>query len=179
MQFVPVPGRPPAGRAGPLFLLALGGGNPTLPADIPHKVVGKVADDRFLSFVYSAADVFVIPSRTDNLPDTVLESMACGTPCVGFDVGGIPDMIRPGETGLLAEPFDVDELGAAAASLLTNDAERTRLSGNCRRVVEAEYPLDVQAGRYLDLYARVTGVRGATKGPCGSVCGLSKSRRNP
>ena len=150
-----------------LFLLALGGGSAAVPAGVPHRAVGSVADDRFLSFAYSAADVFVIPTRADNLPNTILESMACGTPCVGFAVGGVPDMIRPGETGLLAEPFDVGELADAVRTVLQDDDLRVRMSADCRRAAEAEYPLSVQAGRYVDLYRRVTGAGNSADRPVG------------
>ena len=140
-----------------LFLLALGGGSAAVPADLPHRAVGGVADDRFLSFAYSAADAFVSPARADNLPNTVLESMACGTPAVGFEVGGVPDMIRPGETGLLAEPFDVAALAGAVKTALLDDDLRAAMAAECRRTAEAEYPLRVQAERYVNLYRRVTG----------------------
>ncbi|MCS4156041.1 glycosyltransferase involved in cell wall biosynthesis [Salinibacter ruber] len=105
-----------------------------------------------LSLIYSTADVFVIPSRQDNLPNTVLESMACGTPVVGFDVGGIPDMVRPGETGWLAEAEDSRALGEAIDAALADDVKRERMEKRCREVIEAEYALEVQANNYRKLY---------------------------
>ena len=136
-----------------LFLLTLGGGAEG-PPDVPRRELGGIDDDRLLSLVYSAADLFVIPTRADNLPNTVLEAMACGTPSVGFAVGGLPEMIRPNETGLLAAPENVAELADAVAALLTDEALRGRLSETCRRVALAEYSLAVQAERYRALYRR-------------------------
>ena len=137
-----------------LFLLTLGGGA-EVPPDVRRRELGGIDDDRLLSLVYSAADLFVIPTRADNLPNTVLEAMACGTPSVGFAVGGLPEMIRPNETGLLAAPENVAELADAVAALLTDEALRGRLSETCRRVAVAEYSLAVQAERYRVLYRRV------------------------
>lgn len=68
---------------------------------IPCLHLGHVNSDRWFSLIYSTADVFVIPSLQDNLPNTVLESMACGTPVIGFAVGGISDMVRDRLTSLL------------------------------------------------------------------------------
>ncbi|QDT15544.1 glycosyltransferase [Alienimonas californiensis] len=140
-----------------LCALTVGRGVPDLPEGLPHVSLGSVSDDRLLALAYSAADLFVIPSLADNLPNTVLEAMACGTPSVGFAVGGVPDMIRPGETGLLAPPEDVPALADTLAALLSDDALRTRLGANCRRVAEAEYPLARQAHDYQALFARVAG----------------------
>jgi glycosyltransferase involved in cell wall biosynthesis len=134
-----------------LVLLSIGGAPAGIGGDIPHVAMGQVRDDRLLASVYSAADVLVIPSLQDNLPNTVLEAMACGTPSVGFDVGGIADMIRPGLTGLLAPPRDVPALAGAIRSLLS-DENRGRLGGACRDLAVAEYDLKLQARRYLDLY---------------------------
>ena len=111
----------------------------------------------------------MIPSRADNLPNTVLEAISCGTPAVGFEVGGVPDMIRPGETGLLAEPLDPARLAAAVRTLLEDDDLRGRMSAECRRVAETEYPLARQAERYLDLYRRAAG------GPAGRPADSGKS----
>ena len=135
-----------------LFLVSVGSGKPEEPVPIPYLHLGQVTDDRWLSLIYSAADLFVIPSLQDNLPNTVLESMACGTPVVGFAVGGIPDMVRHGTTGLLAPPHDVDGLRAAIEELLNDPVQRTELRANCRRVAVEEYSREMQVRRYAELY---------------------------
>jgi glycosyltransferase involved in cell wall biosynthesis len=136
-------------------LLSVGGDEPELESDLPHVHAGYVESDLLLSVFYSLADVFVIPSRQDNLPNTVLESMACGTPVVGFDIGGIPDMVRPGETGWLAEQEDVRALRLAIENALSDEAKRERMAKRCREVVEREYALAVQAKAYNNLYRKV------------------------
>ena len=70
-------------------------------------------DPAYLRRVYSEADVFVIPSLIDNLPNTVLESICCGTPVVGSRTGGVPDMVVPGVSGLLFDPYDAQDLARA------------------------------------------------------------------
>jgi glycosyltransferase involved in cell wall biosynthesis len=127
-------------------------GSHPLEADLPHVHLGSIQSNLLLSVFYSLADVFVIPSRQDNLPNTVLESMACGTPVVGFGVGGVPDMVRPGETGWLAEPEDASALRQAIAGALSDETERNRMADCCRQIVEEEYTLDVQARAYKSLY---------------------------
>src|SRR5437660_770950 len=97
-----------------LCLLSVGRGAATSNIPIPHLALGPLSTERLLSQVYSAADVHVVPTRADNLPNTVLESMACGVPIVGFDVGGVSDMVRDGITGLLASEGDLAELGNAS-----------------------------------------------------------------
>ena len=135
-----------------LFLISLGEGRMPVDDDLPHLHLGHLNNDRFLSLVYSAADVFVIPSLQDNLPNTVLESLACGTPVVGFAVGGIPDMVRPGITGLLAPPEDVGALRVAIAQMLDHPEKRREMAENCRRIVVEEYSIEMQARQYLSLY---------------------------
>lgn len=71
---------------------------------------GKITDEQFLAQVYASADFFVIPSLEDNLPNTVLESLCCGTPVLGFDVGGISEMINPYENGILTLNISPDGL---------------------------------------------------------------------
>lgn len=143
-------------------LISIGGHEPELKASTPHIHLGRVQSDILLSVFYSLADLFVIPSRQDNLPNTVLESMACGTPVVGFDTGGISDMVRPGETGWLAEVGNTRALRAAITEGLSNDTERHRMSTRCREIVETEYPLKIQAQRYRALYNQmITGTASA------------------
>ena len=111
-----------------------------------------VRDEMTMSMVYSLADVFVIPSLQDNLPNTSLEALACGVPTVAFSVGGLVDVVRPGKTGALVSPGDVRGLGDAVASLLSKDDERSTMAVECRRVAVEEYALEVQARRYAALY---------------------------
>ncbi|WP_299819019.1 glycosyltransferase [uncultured Pontibacter sp.] len=81
---------------------------------IPFKThfVGRLRDDYSTALVYNAANVFVAPSMADNLPTTVMESLCCGTPVVGFAIGGIPDMVQHKENGYLAAYKDAEDLAA-------------------------------------------------------------------
>jgi hypothetical protein len=89
-----------------VVLVCVGHSGPPSGLPVPWMHLGYVNNDRLLSNIYSAADLYVIPSFQDNLANTVLESLACGTPVVGFSTGGIPDMIQHGKTGLLVPRFD-------------------------------------------------------------------------
>ena len=138
-----------------LLLLSVGRGAPKMSTDIPHLHLTHVDDDRRLAAIYSAADLYVIPSLQDNQPNTVLEAMACGTPVVGFAVGGIPDMVRPGITGLLASAGDLVGLATAITELLRCRDKRTSMGAACRRVVVGEYTRELQVERYVALYRAV------------------------
>ncbi len=144
-----------------LFLLSVGFGKPAIPSTLRHRSVGRVSNDRMLSLVYSAADVFVIPSLQESFGQTVTESMACGTPVVGFDTGGIPDMVRPGVTGYLAKVGDADALRAELLRVLDLPPDQyAAMSATCRRVAVEEYTLDLQARRYAELYASLVAKSG-------------------
>src|SRR5262249_48537570 len=138
-----------------LFLVSVGRGQPPVEVQIPHLPLGYVASERLLPLIYSAADIFVIPSLHDNLPQTVLEATACGTPVVGFAVGGVPDMVRPSVTGLVVPAQDVGALRAAIRALLQDPARRAEMAANCRRIAVEEYALEVQARRYVELYEEI------------------------
>jgi len=135
-----------------LFAVSVGAGKPAEDLPVPTLHLGKISQNRLLSLVYSAADVYVIPSLQDNLPSTVLESMACGTPVVGFEVGGIPEMVRPGETGALAPVGDASALSVAISGLLADPEGRRRMADRCRRVVVEEYDMDTYVSGYEALY---------------------------
>ena len=136
-------------------LVSIGGGHPDLGGNASHVHLGSIQSNVLLAACYSMADLFVIPSLQDNLPNTVLEAMACGTPVVGFDTGGIPDMVRPGETGwLAAEVGEAESLQHTIEAALT-DTHRADMGRTCRTVVEQEYTLQRQAERYEALYAEL------------------------
>lgn len=141
-----------AGSVEQLWLLSVGNHPPKIEGGFQGSHLSYLGNDRMLSLAYSAADLFVIPSVQDNLPNTVMEAMACGTPVVGFDVGGIRDMVCQGDTGLLESPGDVNGLRSAIIHLL-NDLSKCRSMGQrARQIALAEYPLVLQAQRYSDLY---------------------------
>lgn len=140
------------GSRSDLVLVSLGEGNLELNIPLKHIHLGHVSDDQRIAQVYSAADLFVIPSLQENLPNTALEAMACGTPVVGFDAGGIPDLVRP-NTGLLAPVGDVTALRDAIRTLLDDEPRRAMLAAECRRVAVEEYAPELQVQRYVALYA--------------------------
>ncbi len=138
-----------------LYLASVGHGKSDIAAPISYLHLGRTDNDRLLSLIYSAADLFVIPSLEDNLPNTVMESLGCGTPVVGFKVGGIPEMVQPGVTGLLAPVGEVDSLRAAILELLENPAKRREMAANCRRLALKEYSRELMARNFTQLYQLV------------------------
>lgn len=120
--------------------------------DIAIQSFGYIENSDKLAVVYSAADIFVMPSLEDNLPNTMLEAMACGTPVVSFDVGGMPDMIRNGITGYLAPCFDSEKLGESILKLIFETGAREQMNRNCRDLIEKKFKLRDQARNYLDLF---------------------------
>jgi len=118
---------------------------------LPARSLGYVAPQD-MPGVYNAADLFVTPSLQENLPNTIMEAMACGTPCVGFHTGGIPEMISHGTNGYVAVYRDAADLAKGILRILFgNDAGL--LSAEARRKVVEEYSQEKIAQRYRQLYA--------------------------
>jgi glycosyltransferase involved in cell wall biosynthesis len=140
-------------------LLVLGRGEDVKKCGIRSIFLGSIGDDERMSYAYSAADLFLLPSVADNFPNTALESLSCGLPVIGSAIGGIPEMVRDGYTGLLVPPNDAQALANAAALLLENPDRLKGMSANCRRVAVQEYTLDLQAQRYLEIYGGMLSAR--------------------
>jgi len=135
-------------------LVVFGASEPESPPDFGLSVhyMGSLHDEVSLSVLYAAVDVMVAPSRQDNLPNTVVEPLACGTPVVAFDIGGMPDMIDHKLNGYLAKPFDTSDL-AAGINWVLSDPERHRaLSQAARKKTMEKYSLETQAKKYASLY---------------------------
>ncbi|MDZ4699285.1 MAG: glycosyltransferase family 4 protein [Rhodothermales bacterium] len=147
--------------AGPLGaetdLVVFGATAPATPDDfgLPAHYTGRVSDDISLALLYAAADVFVAPSQQDNLPNTVVEALACGTPCVAFRIGGMPEMIAHQENGYLAEPFDTDDLAAGLAWVLEDAVRAAILAQAARRTALASFTIELQARDTAALYRRL------------------------
>jgi glycosyltransferase involved in cell wall biosynthesis len=140
-------------RADPqVFVMVVGHGAEKYDLGPRARFLESVDTELGLSFVYSAADVFVLPSLQDNFPNTAVEALACGLPIVAFNVGGLPDIVRDC-TGVLVEPGNTEALSAAILTLLNRPDVRRQMSAKCRSLAIAEYSAELQAKRYLDLYA--------------------------
>lgn len=135
-------------------LVVLGATQPANPIDLgmPTHYLGKLKDDIALSLVFAAADVFVAPSIQDNLPNTVLEAIACGTPCVAFNIGGMPDLIEHQQTGYLAQPFQIDDFVQGIIWILVEPERHQKLANAARCKAEREFNLKLQANRYTNLF---------------------------
>ncbi len=121
----------------------------------PHLVrsVGHLRDLELRTY-YSAADAMVVPSRVDNLPQTAVESIVCGTPVVAFRTGGLADIVDDGVTGRLAEPFHPESLAAAITWVLESQERRFRLSHAARSSAVRWEPARI-AARYLALFQEI------------------------
>ncbi len=141
----------------PVHVLTVGHGH--APAfSVPHNHLGPLQSDVLLSFFYSACDAFICPSLQDNLPNTVLESMACGTPVIAYQTGGLPDMVRNGQSGAVVKPVaDSEALATAISNLLSNPKLGQELRGRARAIAVAEYELGVQSRCYMELYESMRG----------------------
>lgn len=148
------------GRIEGLRLVVFGERQPREAPDLgfPVHYMGRLADDPTLRLLYSAADVMVIPSRMDNLPNTGVEAQVCGTPVAAFDVGGLPDIVEPGRSGYLARPFESGDLAEGILWLLADPERRARMRvETAERAARIHDPSRV-AGAYAALYEELLDV---------------------
>lgn len=140
-----------------LVLCAIGDKNFDLPTTENIMELGTIKDERLMSVAYSAADVFVIPSLIDNLPNTVLESLMCGTPVIGFPVGGISDMIQNDINGFLTDGISVNSLVGTINKFLNNPNYFNNVE--IRNNALIKYDQNVQSKKYIDLFSRILNKR--------------------
>lgn len=119
---------------------------------VPHEVqlLGEINDERMMAIVYNAADIFVMPSRTESFGQTASESMACGTPVCAFGTSGLLDIIDHKINGYLANPYDVKDLVEGIKWLENNDHEE--LSEKCVAKVERKFSFSSVVEKYVELY---------------------------
>lgn len=138
-----------------LLLLGNKGGAIAQSAGIPVLSLGYISNDRLKAIAYSAADLFVSPSRAEAFGLVTLESLACGTPVVAFAVGGALELVQPGHTGYLAEPEDAQGLCNGIVQLLQDESLRSHMGRQGREMVLGEYNLELYVQKYVELYRRL------------------------
>lgn len=118
---------------------------------LPAIPLGYVSDERQIVDIYNSADVFVLPSLDDNLPNTIMEAMACGVPSVGFKVGGIPEMIDHQKNGYVAKYKDAADL-AAGLHWVLREADHDALRRQAVAKVRSSYSQRTVAMHYIEVY---------------------------
>lgn len=139
------------------IILMLGNGSESIASELGMQVIslGYISNDRLKSLAFSSADLFIFPTRSDNLPLVLQESMACGTPMVSFNIGGVSDLVRHNVTGYLAKPEDTQDFSNGIVNLLEDNQLRQIMSENCRMITITEYSLEIQAKCYIELYRQL------------------------
>lgn len=138
----------------------LGGHADEVMVEIPFPAypLGYTSDTARIIDVYNACDVFVLPSLSENLPNTIMEAMACGVPCIGFNVGGIPEMIDHQKNGYVARFRDAADLAKGIHWVLFN-SDYNVLSNYARRKTINNYSQQAVALRYVELYNHAIAIK--------------------
>jgi glycosyltransferase involved in cell wall biosynthesis len=117
--------------------------------------LGYVSDDHLKVTAYSAADLFILPTRAEAFGLVALESMACGTPVVSFRVGGVTDLVRPGVSGYLADPENANDLRDGIVQLIDDECLRNNMGHMSREIAQKEFSSELETKKYIDLYNRL------------------------
>lgn len=138
-------------------IVVFGSEKPSVPPDfgMPATYTGRLYDDVSLTLLYNAADVMVVPSRSENFPNVCLESMASGTPVVAFAIGGLLDQIKHKRNGYLARPYDVDDFANGIRWVLEDEERLCDLRYAARKRVETMFDLKAIVQRYNELYEEI------------------------
>lgn len=118
---------------------------------LPSYPLGYVSEEKKIASIYNSVDLFVLPSLEDNLPNTIMEAMACGVPCVGFNTGGIPEMIDHLKNGYVAEYKSSDDL-ARGIHWVLSEADHQSLSNEAMKKVNQCYSQYAVAMKYIEAY---------------------------
>ena len=134
-------------------VIVMGGDADAVAQQLPYEAypIGYVTDTARIVRIYRCADVFILPSLSENLPNTIMEAMACGVPCIAFNVGGIPEEIDHRVNGYVAAYEDTADL-AHGMHWLLHQADRTTLAEAAVRKVSEAYSQASVARRYADVY---------------------------
>jgi glycosyltransferase involved in cell wall biosynthesis len=119
-----------------------------------HKV-GRVHSDTVMAACYSAADLFIYPTKADNLPNCLMEAISCGTPCVTYDVGGCSEIVKDGTSGYVITPFETDAFTNKTIEVLDNSDRLKGLSHDARRFAEENFTLEQMSNEYYQHFIKL------------------------
>lgn len=142
-----------AGEAGNIHIAVFGSAKGKISAaGFPVSFLGQLSDERMRD-AYRSANVVVVPSRLENLPQVATEAASCGVPVVAFNTCGLPDVVVHKKTGVLVEPFSAEEIATAIAALLRNNKLANLMGKSGRKRAEELWSYPVVAKQYLALYS--------------------------
>jgi len=144
------------GCSTPLLLIALGeSAAEERIGQVRIQFVAHTSDPALVARYYQAADLYLHAARAETFPNAILEALACGTPAIATAVGGIPEQIDPGVTGILVPPGDSQGLAEAIRALLDDPTRRAHLGAAAADSARARFGLDLQTDRFLDWYGGI------------------------
>ncbi len=125
--------------------------------EIPFKVhqLGRISGEEKIALCYNSADIYVTTALQDNLPNTVVESLSCGTPVVAFNTGGLPDMVEHMRTGYLAELKSATDFAKGIITILSDSELLDKMKTNCRQTALKKFNEETVANQYLEYYREV------------------------
>lgn len=135
--------------------IILGASKEKITLPIPFYYAGYVRDPEVVRDLFAAADVYITTSHEDNLPTTVMESLACGVPAIGYEIGGVPELISHGETGFVYPKGDWKSIAEGVMRLMEDPSLLMEFSLNARKKAENQYDESHVAQQYAALYQRV------------------------
>lgn len=140
--------------AAEIDLLVMGKAQESAFEDLPYpvKYLGRLSDPQSIAEAYNAADLYLMPSLEDNLPNTILETLACGTPVVAFETGGIPEMVTHEQQGFIAPKKDSKQLAHGIEWCLSDPEREKRIAEAARQKALDHYSYPIIAKLYTDLY---------------------------
>lgn len=144
------------GEHAELVVFGVSGPDGEQASGLEENYLGWLKDEDSLATAYSAADLFVVPSMMENFPNTALEAMACGTPCVAFEQGGMTDLIEHERSGYLARPYETEDLMRGIRLLLEDDKLRAEMARNARQKVVDNFAMEKVCKSYITLYQELT-----------------------
>lgn len=141
-----------------IHIIIVGSGNTMELKKLDNLIVhsiGQFLSEIFMPICFSASDLFLFLSRADNLPNVLIESISCGTPCITFEVGGCGEIVKDNLSGCLIKPFDVEDFAEKTIKILNDHRKLEKLSKSAKNFAEKNFSLKMMSKNYFELFKRL------------------------